>query len=397
MLIHKVKNLLKKNTLISNANANLKCARLKYQYSKNIRKYNQIPQLHSLDELLLEKGFTSNWGKKKLNIYFIGTDESQDRGGFIQDLSALCNLTLFNRFDGSYGQYSGDLYYNGVQGRELNTNKIIIDIEKQINYDKPPDLVLMQAWGRTFEIDRLKSFKNNHGLKFVNISLDDRLVYRAKTPFFEKYNYGISGLNSITDLQLVSNKEAVKWYLKENIPALHFPMASSPRVFFPMNIEKKYDVGFIGNKYGYRSELIQYLISSGINVEARGSGWDSGRIDFRDNNTFFNECKIVLGVGTVGHCRDFYTQKLRDFDAPLSGSVYITHNENSLKDLYDKDKDILLCNNLDEFVFKIRSIIDDNEALTRIGDNAHKKARKFHTYEIRFSSLFKLLGAGEDV
>ena len=361
-----------------------------------VDRYEKIEQKYSLNELMIQKGFTKEWKdslqNKKLNIYFIGTDEFQDKSGFIQDLSDLCNLTYFTKYDKSYGQYSGQLFYDGIQGRKLNTDKVIEDIEKLILENQKPDIVLMQALGSKFEVDRLIQFKSNYNLKFINICLDDRLVYITKTSKKERYNFGAIGLNKIVDLALVANPEVVEWYLKENVPAIFFPMASSLKFYFPMNIEKKYDVGFIGNKYGYREELVNRLIASGINVEARGTGWSAGRIKLEDNNKFFNECKIILGIGTVGHCKDFYTQKLRDFDATLSGGVYVTHNNKDLQELFVEDEDIILCDNISDYILKIKSILDNEEKRTKISIQAYNKASENHTYEKRFNQLFNFLG-----
>ena len=38
----------------------------------------------------------------------------------------------------------------------------------------------------------------------------------------------------------------------------------------------------------------------------------------------FARAKIILGVGTVGYCDDVFTMKLRDFDATISGALYLT-------------------------------------------------------------------------
>lgn len=404
MLINKynrIKYLLKKSKLLSFVNAQMKCKLLKKKYKSIVQRYENIKQQYSLEELMTQKGFTKEWSeslkRKRLNIYFIGTDEFQDKSGFIQDLSKLSNLTYFEKYDGSYGQYSGQLVYDNKKGKELNTNKTIKDIEELIEKDKKPDIVLMQAWGRSFDIDRMISFKNKYNLKFINIALDDRLVYTAITPKDEKYDYGICGLNSMIDLALVSNPEVVDWYLKEDVPALFFPMASSLEFYFPMDVKKKYDVGFIGNKYGYREELVNSLIGAGIKVEARGTGWHAGRIKLEDNNKFFNECKIILGMGTVGHCKDFYTQKLRDFDATLSAGVYITHNNEDLKELFVEDEEIILCNNIEEYISKIKALLKDENSLGKIAKNAYDKSSTMHTYEKRFKDLFNFLGVGCEI
>lgn len=378
MTIEKVKNILKRSKILSAINASIKCQVLKKQYYRILNKYKENEQKYSFKELMEQKGFTQKWSEslknKKPNVYFIGTDEFQDKSGFIQDLSKVSNLTYFCKDDGSYGQSFE------VNKRSINTKKAIKDIEQLIDNNEKPDIVLMQAWGDSFHIEDMLKLKKKHNLKFINIALDNRLVHNL-----------ISELNILIDLSLVSNPEVVEWYLKDDVPAVFFPMASSLDFYYPMNLEKKYDVGFIGNKYGYREELVTKLKKSGINVEARGSGWEGGRIKLEDNNKFFNECKIILGIGTVGHCKDFYTQKLRDFDAPLSGGVYITHKNKDLNQLYVENEEIILCKTVDEYIIKIKSLLKDDKKLENISLNAYKKASKKHTYEKRFLELFRIL------
>ncbi|MDC1264482.1 glycosyltransferase [Amylibacter sp.] len=340
--------------------------------------------------------FDTNWRsevkkKPKPYIYFIGTDESQDKSGLIPDLEELSELTFFEKYNKEYGQYSGLLQYGKSYGRELNTNKVIEDIEQLIKANKKPDIILMQAWGRSFNIDKLHEFKSRHDLKIINISLDDRLVFKSSTPAREKYNFGCVGLASIADLVLVSNPEVVNWYKAHKVNAMYFPMASSIKVFHPLYKKKKYDVGFVGNRYGYRAELIDFLIENQINVKVYGKGWNTSYLHSSKTNAFFNECKVVLGIGTVGHCARLVTQKLRDFDAPLSGAVYVTTKNNDLLTLYP-DSEIILADTKEEFLTKIAALLIDPIQRHSISTKAFNTAKRAHTYKIRFRQLFSELG-----
>lgn len=395
-MIKKIKNVLKKNKCLYDLNAFIKCKVLKKEYKKVSTYYKTKEQANSLKTLLEQKGFTQNWAEgltgKKLVVYYIGASEAQDKTGFLQALVKFADVTCFYKEDGSYGQYENK-HYNGILGETLNTRKVIEEIENLISNNRKPDLIFMQAWGHSFELDPLIEFKQRHSLKFINIGLDERLNYWVKTPNERQYNLGISGLIPLVDLMLVANPETADWYLKENTPALWFSMASSLDFYHPIpSVKKKYDVGFIGNKYGYREELVMSLIKAGIRVEARGSGWEGGTIPFEENNLFFNECKIVLGIGTVGHCKDFYTQKLRDFDAPLSGAAYVTHNNPDLLQLYTPDE-IIVCDTIDDFIRNIKELLQNDAKRIALAQKGFEKAKDQHTYEKRLSELLAFLGA----
>ena len=115
-------------------------------------------------------------------------------------------------------------------------------------------------------------------------------------------------------------------------------------------------------------------------------------LPLEDTNSFFNECKIILGVGTVCYCEDFYALKLRDFDAPLSGSCYVTHDNSDLHALFEKGKEVILCKNINEYVDKIKYLLSSQDELRRVSKLGLKRALSEHTYEERLKKLFKTLG-----
>jgi spore maturation protein CgeB len=393
-MLKQLKLALKSNSQIAWVNSQVKAFLQKRRYERIVNHYRTFDAVNSMGDMMSDRGLTSSWAKsfadRRIRILFVGTDYNQDHGGFIQALRQVSDLYLFFRKDDSYGQYNPFSLYEGLLGRRLNTIRLLEEIENLHDQHKLPDIVIMQSLGASFYVSELLAIKQKYKFKVFNICLDDRLVFKQKTPAGEEYNYGSFGLIPLIDLALVANFEVVDWYLKENVPAIFFPMASSREVYYPIECVKKYDVGFIGANYGYRSSIIAALKRAGIDVHPRGDGWPEGKLSLDENNMFMNQCKIVLGIGTVGHCKDFYTSKLRDFEAPLSGAVYVTHNNPDLLSHYD-DGDVILCNDEDEFIASIKSLLDDEEKMASIRIKSHEKAKNLHTYEHRFENLFDFL------
>lgn len=58
-----------------------------------------------------------------------------------------------------------------------------------------------------------------------------------------------------------------------------------------MEVDRIYDVGFIGQNYGIRKEIVEYLLQNGVKVEARGTGWLHGPIEYTQNNLFLINVK----------------------------------------------------------------------------------------------------------
>ena len=334
-----------------------------------------------------KKGFTRKWSSKfnnkKPHIFYLGTNELQDKSGFIQALEKVAEVSLFYKCDNSYGQYKID--QNPISSNRKRLFELFYELNNSNNL---PDILLMQTWEWRIGVENLLELKKKYNkLKIINICMDDRHAF---------YHNGISkkgtfGLIPALDFVLNSTKEAVDWYMKEGVPALYFPEASSLDFYHPMNVKKKYDVGFVGAKYGIRAKIVRALIQDGVNVMAYGSGWDNGRLPIHETNRFFNECRIILGIGTIGHCEDFFALKLRDFDAPMSGSCYVTHNNSDLHELFDANKENVLCNNEKDFVRKIKYLLSHPKKLNSIAESGFNKASSVHTYEQRFVELYNVL------
>jgi spore maturation protein CgeB len=320
---------------------------------------------------------------KHTKVLYIGTDELQDKSGFLQELELFCDLKVFTKFDNSYGQYSERDYSDGF-GADLNTKRLGNMIEDS---DWKPDIILTQSWARLWDIDKLNSLKKQYNFKFINICMDDRHSFYMIS-LFKKYNRGTSGFMSILDASLVTSKESIKWYHSKNIPSIYFPEATSSHFFDKLNVEKKYDVGFVGAKYGLRGEYIQYLIDNGIQVKAYGTGWDSGRIENEYVNQFFNECKIVIGFGYILGCTDFMALKLRDFDVPATGSFYLTTYNQDLEELFP-EKEGCYFTSKEEMLSKVRYYLENEEERENIAYTSYLNTIENHTYKERLKLIFK--------
>lgn len=373
--MNRLRDDLLKNQIIWNINAGIKSNKIVKRYKYWVSQY--------------EKRITLDLDLPRLplrpKILFIGTDERQDKSGFFQALCEACSYVIpFTTFEGEWGQYK-----TGTPCRQERNYERLSDILSSC--DTEIDCLLMQAWGASFYAEDINALKEQYGFKVINIDLDSRLVFK-KTPYIGRQNPGILGLARCVDLVLVSTREVVDWYRKEGIAAIYFPLASSSKFYYPIEgVERIYDVGFIGSNYGLRSDEVRYFQKHGIVVEARGPGWPRGPIAFEENNFFFNQCKIVLGMGNISYCKNFYNPKLRDYDAPMSGSVYITNRTSELEFDFVENKEIILFDIWDEAVDKIKELLSNPERMNRIREAAYTAAKERHSYEDRFKNLFEML------
>jgi len=392
MLNRNLKSTFKKIGIFYNLNARLKANATKKQYHKTLAYYASKEQIEPFEELLNKRLGNRLEKFRQLdripNILFLGTDEMQDRSGTIQVLEKMGNLTYFTQADGSYGQnYPGPLKErakaNGIRLWEM--------VQRLNAEDNPPDILISQSWGILIDGAVLSKIRNDYGTVIINIAMDDRHQYRGV-----KINGSWSGIYALIphiDLALTTAPECTEWYMKEGCPALFFPEASDPDIFYPMpELPKMHDVCFVGGCYGIRKKIVKAIEASGVKVAAYGNGWPNGRISIEDVPKLFAQSKIVLGVGTIGHCMDFYSLKMRDFDAPMSGSLYLTHHNSDLENLFVIGKEIETYRTPKECAEKVVYYLSHPDEAEAIGRAGRLRAEKEHTWEKRFNELFEKLG-----
>ena len=179
--------------------------------------------------------------------------------------------------------------------------------------------------------------------------------------------------------------------------AMFFPEASDAGLFRPMpELPKLHDVSFVGARYGIREQLVMALRAAGVRVSAYGTGWEAGRLGNEAVPRLFAQSRLVLGVGTIGYCKDFFALKLRDFDGPMSGSLYLTHANPDLDGLYRAGQEIATYRDTQECVARARHLLaadGERENMARAG---RARASTDHTWERRFGQLFAALGVDGD-
>lgn len=389
----KLKKYLKRNKWVYNINAYLKARQIKRRYQRTVKHYGSKSILGTARELLQKRCGNRIESLKKLNqppnIFYLGTDYFQDRAGILQALSKIGNLNYFTKKNGEYGQYRID-YSNISRIQKLNADRLIEIIKSDLGPDELPDIITGQMVAQRIDGRALSFLKNRYGCMVINIATDDRHRYWGRRNNSEWT--GTYGLIPYVDLVATAAPECVEWYLKEGCPAIFFPEASDSAIFHPMpNLPKTHDVSFVGAKYGIRGEIVNALRKSRVKVTTYGNGWKRGRIPTEEVPELFVRSKIVLGVGTIGYCKHFHALKMRDFDGPMSGSLYLTHYNPDLKDLFKIGKEIETYHNIEECVEKVHYYLDHPDEREAIAKTGRLRAEREHTWQKRFKQLLTWL------
>jgi len=396
-----LKDKLKQFQLLYAFNARVKCFQLKYglasltrRYDKRYRNAAVCYDERSAVTLFLERhrqlqpSFSSKQSGE-LRIFWVGASEAQDESGFLQALNRLGKVTKFWNRDGGYGPLYEIQGLNWLQVREVNDTALIEQVISA-HLQGGIDILIGQMWSHIYSKEILLKVRAL-GIPVINIAMDDRLP--SLWTYKNGHRMGAVGLGSGVDITLTTSPETCKWYATENMLALFWPLASDENLFAEKNDSvKDIDILFIGNRYGIRGKLVEYLSKQGILVTCYGSGWPNGYINAKQNIAFSKRSKIILGVGAIGHCSDVYTLKLRDFDALMTGALYITHRNPDLLKLFKEGEHLECYTNPKELLVKLNYYLEHPEKSAEIGRKGQVLAKTKHSWDYRLSSTFIQLG-----
>jgi spore maturation protein CgeB len=395
-----LKNKLKKNKLIYNLNAKIKEFSLIYKWKKLETKH--LDRLKNGNEIYSENNIFEEVRikiSKKINnngkhhVLWVGTDENQDRSGFNQALEKLFNVSYYYNSKGNYG-----LNTINKKGKKISfcsevandNGNNLVKLFNEINKVNKIDFVFGQMMSNYISKEYLK-FIYDLNIPIFNISMDDKLPINWSIR--ENRQLGAIGLADYVDLTLTTSPEVCDWYMSYNKKAVFMPLGSSSDLYAGnKKKERLIDVLFIGNNYGIRGELISYLEKNGISVSAWGNGFKNGYADFNQSVELMKNSKIILGFSTLGYCRNKFTLKLRDFDATMSGALYLTQKNELLASLFCENEEIVFYDNLEDCVKKIKYYIANDSKREDIALKGNKKSMANFNWEIILKNIFNKVG-----
>jgi hypothetical protein len=254
------------------------------------------------------------------------------------------------------------------------------------------------------------------------------------------------------DLCVVPELSAQADFLSVGAKPVRIQLAANPRIYRPFPEPRIYDVTFVGQRYADRAEFLQHLHGSGVAVRAWGAGWqphkrldvanlkaalalvEDERLDglrrvignrFNSNGVastpsspgsadidtsefggprllqhdlvrMFSQSRISLGFATAGesHLADkrLTHLRLREFEAPMSGALYLTEHQSELAEYFELGKEVLTYTDRDDLLARVRFYLAHEEQAEQIRRAGLERARREHTWRHRFNDLFAALG-----
>jgi hypothetical protein len=191
-------------------------------------------------------------------------------------------------------------------------------------------------------------------------------------------------------------------YLKDGIKNVSFLHGINPDVLKPMNIEKKYDVGFLGMPIRDRYDYISYLNKNGINVKVWGRDWDKyddlkgncgGILSSDEYVKVINQSKVNLSFSKTlleGKGKKDRQLKGRIFEVGACKSFMLVEQFPQSEEFY-KGFSRISFDSKDELLRKVRYYLGNEEERNKISEDLYKQTIKNYTWEAQFRKFFSAL------
>jgi len=247
------------------------------------------------------------------------------------------------------------------------------------------------------------------------------------------------------DWCLVPEKYRLADYRALGANPIYLQEAANPRIYYPRQASRDFDVTFVGARYADRPHHIKALVDAKIDVHTFGPGWldpvglkqieslsDIPRfatsprawkrmvarayrrlfapervqpvlpksvcgpmLSDDDMVAMYSRSKISLGFSTVDSDPSgerIVQIRLRDFEAPMSGAFYMLEYQPEFAEFFEIGSEIVCYRGVDDLVAKCEYYLthpDEREAIRQAG---HERALRDHTWQKRFTALFEEIG-----
>jgi len=295
-------------------------------------------------------------------------------------------------------QYYGDLFRELrllaqiylFQGVPTNINEVLKQIEDGV------DCII---FGLGYFAQSHEAFFNKiEGLDTLDIPVVC-MIHKPQTMLDKKLNFcKINNVDLIVDSQCTYRN----FQEQTNIKSYRLPFTATPKVYYPRDVEKLYDIGFSGALHGVEPDGRQKISGPTANLrervyeklvaKKRNIFWNSSNtMEYRINSTEeyatkINQCKMWLG--TTGPTLDVSP---RYFEVMLSKTLLLCNNMPEQYEHYFTDgvNCVIFNNDLSDFDEKLDYYLNNESEMNKIIETAYDTAINNYTWHHMAKNLIE--------
>jgi len=275
------------------------------------------------------------------------------------------------------------LRYNYVEKLNLIGKKKMNREILQLTRSERPDYIFYITYRDEISQKTLKIL-NQEGNKVVGWFSDDHWRFDNYSKFLAKNLF----------CSITTSPEAFMKYKENNLTVIKSQWASNPKYYHPVPADEKYDVSFVGQKYGPREKILEYLRENNISIDIFGRGWGI-YVPFEKVISVFGNSKININISASSLDPKIKQIKGRIFEVPMCGGFLLTDYVNGLEDYFTIGKDIICYEDKEDLVHKIKHYLENEKQRKEIAENGYRAALERNTWDKRFYAIFKELDGFE--
>ena len=266
-----------------------------------------------------------------------------------------------------------DVWKNYALHGVMEANRQIIEIVHR----ERPKYVLWHTMMYELLENTLSRIRQNGSLVLAWFS-DDEVRFDNYSKWWAPY----------LDFILTNDKLAVKKYEALGAVAIHSVSGSNPAVFRKLNLPAKYEVSFVGRKFGDRGLWIERLNQNGFNVGTFGNGWEAGYVSTNEMVNIFNTSKINLCFMQSYGTNTRPQLKTRIFEVCMCCGFLLCEYVSGIEDYFELDKEIVCFHSFEEAKEKIQYYLKNDEERNAIAHAGWQKAKSNYHQEAMLHSIF---------
>jgi hypothetical protein len=272
--------------------------------------------------------------------------------------------------------------------RAVNSTKLKIFFESKYS-EGDINILFLYLSEFHFDPDCLSALKIKNVI-IVLFNWDDRLHYSSR---HKLQSVGVREVAKVADLSLTMAIGPMSRYVSDGAAVFYWRGSKhwqSVESLLPQIEVNR--VLFFGSSYGFRTELINYLIRKALPIDLFGMGWGSEFITYESLSYKIPRYALNLGVSTIGYTRSLSCVKGRDIEVPLAGGLYLTNQSKEIEQIYVPGEEILTYKSIEGCYRQASEVLMNPSSFAHIRRNGAIKAQSF-SWGARFQFLIELIEA----
>ena len=250
----------------------------------------------------------------------------------------------------------------------------------EATYYYHPDILFYCTTYDWIEHSVWKEISNELPTKTIIWLTDDHVQYEETRALWKLFNIIVS-----------ANEKGHEKRKKEGFSnAFLSQWACNCFIYKNLNLQKIYDVSFVGRCNGGRQDFIDILKKNELNIATFGQGWENGsRVSQADLIKIYNQSKIALNISFASRDSKILSTKGRDFEVPGCGSLLLTKDTNEIAEYFVPGEEIITYEDANDAAEKIKYYLKNEEEREKIAKKGYERILREHTYEKRFLEIFE--------